>query len=73
MGLSDYFKSIPVMDADQVRDYIKGKNPDEYNLIDVRQLKEYEAEHLPGARLIPLGELESRTDEIDPEKPVIIY
>lgn len=73
MGLSDYFKSISIMNTDQVSEFIKGKNPDEYNLIDVRQLKEYEGEHLPGARLIPLDELESRTDEIDPEKPVIAY
>ena len=73
MGLSDYFKRIATMNTDQVRDFIQGKNPDEYNLIDVRQLKEYEGYHLPGARLIPLDELESRITEIDPEKPVITY
>jgi rhodanese-related sulfurtransferase len=73
MGLSDYFKSIPTREADQVKDYLRGKKPDEFNLIDVRQLKEYEREHIPGSQLIPLGELESRIDEIDPEKPTITY
>lgn len=41
--------------------------------LDVRQPKEYEKEHLPGAKLIPLGELDKRLNELDPEKVTIIY
>jgi rhodanese-related sulfurtransferase len=73
MGLKDYFKSIDTMTADEVRSFLKGKNPDDFNIIDVRQPQEYEQEHLPGAQLIPLGELESRISEIDPDKPTIAY
>jgi len=31
-----------------------------YRLVDVRQPDEYEAAHIPGARLLPLPELEAR-------------
>lgn len=41
--------------------------------LDVRQPKEYARGHLPGAKLIPLGELEDRLGELDRGKPVIIY
>jgi len=41
--------------------------------VDVRTPKEYEEEHLPGARLIPVGELESRWKELDRNKPTITY
>ena len=52
---------------------MKEKNPDEYNLVDVRQPKEYERGHLPGGKLIPLGELKDRLSEVDPNKPTIVY
>ncbi len=32
----------------------------EYLLLDVRQSEEYEARHIPGATLIPLGELAAK-------------
>lgn len=34
-------------------------------LLDVRQPEEYAAQHIPGATLIPLGELPGRIDEIE--------
>jgi rhodanese-related sulfurtransferase len=52
---------------------MREKNHDEYNLLDVRQPKEYEGGHLPGAKLIPLGELKDRLSEVDPNKPTIVY
>ena len=46
-----------------------------YNVIflDVRQPKEYAAGHLPGAKLLPLGELDNRLDELPRDKPTVIY
>lgn len=73
MGVLDFFKTIPTMTADEVRQFLSRKRPDEYNLVDVRQPKEYEREHIPGANLIPLAELKGRINEIDPEKPTIVY
>jgi len=73
MGVMDYFKSVPSMTADEVRQFLVEKHPDEYNLVDVRQPVEYEGDHIPGANLIPMSELKHRLDEIDPEKPTIAY
>ncbi|MBE9520991.1 MAG: hypothetical protein IME97_07665 [Proteobacteria bacterium] len=73
MGVMDYFKSVPTMTAEEVRKFLTGKNPDEYNLVDVRQPKEYEGDHIPGANLIPMAELNERLNEIDPDKPTIAY
>jgi rhodanese-related sulfurtransferase len=41
--------------------------------LDVRQPKEYEGGHLPGAKLLPLGDLDQRLAELDAEKPIVIY
>ena len=73
MGVLDYFKSIPTMSADEVRKFLSERKPDEYNLVDVRQPREYEGNHLPGANLIPMAELKNRINEIDPAKPTIVY
>ena len=73
MSIKDYFKPVPAWDAEAVRKFMDEHDPEEYNLIDVRQPKEYESEHIPGAVLVPLGELESKLDEFDPEKPTIAY
>lgn len=45
----------------------------EFLLLDVRQPEEYAAEHIPGATLIPLGELEARQGELDRDKKIITY
>ena len=49
MGIADYFKPVRSMTAEEARAFMKDKNPDDYNLIDVRQPKEYERGHLAGA------------------------
>lgn len=41
--------------------------------LDVRQPREYENGHLPGAKLVPLGELEFRLEELPRETPTVIY
>jgi rhodanese-related sulfurtransferase/rubrerythrin len=41
--------------------------------LDVRQPSEYQEEHIPGAKLIPLPDLNDRQKEIDREKPMIVY
>ena len=46
------------------------RSQNEFNLIDVRQPKEYESNHIPGYKLIPISELDKRLDEIDPSKPI---
>jgi rhodanese-related sulfurtransferase len=73
MSILDYFKPVSTWPAERVRQFLKEKNPEEYNLVDVRTPKEYEEGHLPGARLIPVGELADRLSELDPLKTTIAY
>ena len=73
MGLMDYIRPVPTMTANEAKEYLDAHNPKEYNLIDVRQPVEYDNGHLPGAQLIPAGDLLSHLDDIDPNKPTITY
>ena len=73
MSVIDYFKPAPTMTAPQVRDLLDRYDPGEVNLVDVRQPGEYEGQHIPGAILIPIGELEDRVKELDPAKPTVAY
>lgn len=41
-------------------------------LVDVREPVEHAEEHIDGAKLIPLGELEKRIGEIDSNVPVVV-
>ena len=73
MSVLDYFKPVSTWSAEKIREFLNQKSQEEYNLIDVRQPEEYEIRHLPGAQLIPVGELPNRLAELDPNKPTIVY
>lgn len=73
MGIVNYFKRVDSLSAEQTREFLSDKTPGDYNLIDVRQPGEYEKGHIPGAYLIPVGELRDRIEEIDRNKPTITY
>jgi rhodanese-related sulfurtransferase len=73
MGIKDYFRPVATLAPTKIRSLLDEKKPGEYNLVDVRQPEEYEGGHLPGAELIPVGELEKRLNELDPSKPTIAY
>lgn len=73
MTVRDYFRPVETMTAEQVRRFLDKHDPAEYNLVDVRQHGEYQQEHLPGARLISVGDLADRLSELDPAKPTITY
>lgn len=73
MGILDYFKPVTSMTAAEVKKFMKERDISEFNLIDVRQPREYERGHIPGAKLIPVGELHERLGELDPDKPTITY
>ncbi|AZV43339.1 sulfurtransferase [Peribacillus asahii] len=48
------------------------ENSEKLNLIDVREVDEVQAGHIPGITNIPLGLLEFRTHELDKNKPYIM-
>jgi rhodanese-related sulfurtransferase len=73
MNILNYFKPVLTMSAEKVRNFLEKRKLGDYNLVDVRTPKEYEQGHLPGARLIPVGEISKRLEELDPNKPTILY
>jgi rhodanese-related sulfurtransferase len=73
MGILDYFKPVSTWPAEKVKKFLAQESPQAYNLVDVRTPKEYQGGHLPGARLIPIPELENRLAELDPKKPTVTY
>jgi len=73
MSVLDYFKPVSTWSAEKIREFLSQECQEEYNLVDVREPKEYEQGHLPGAQLIPVGKLPDRLRELDPNKPTIVY
>ena len=73
MGIFDLFKKAPSISAAEVHTYIQERQPLEYCLLDVRQPAEYQEGHLPGAKLLPIGQLQGCMSELDREKPLIVY
>ncbi len=61
------------MSPDEVKGFMAEHPFDEYQLLDVRQVKEYEKSHLPGSMLIPVKELTERMGELDRTKPTFVY
>ena len=62
--------SISWEEANQLVEKAPGR---EVVFLDVRQPKEYAQGHLPGAKLIPLGDLDSRIEELGQDTPIVIY
>ncbi len=46
---------------------------DQFTLVDVREPYEYQIARIPGANLIPLGELPKRLHELDPEADIVAH
>ncbi len=59
---------VPEVDLDQLDAARGGGAP----VIDVRQPDEYEAGHVPGARLIPLNEVPTRMGEVPADGTVYV-
>ena len=60
--------AVPEIDVDMLALRRDAGEP----VIDVREPDEYEDEHVPGAILIPLGDLADRVDEVPRDRPVLI-
>lgn len=61
------------MTAAEFRNYVKSKTEADYLIIDVRQESEYELGHIPGAKLMPLSEVEAKLFSLPAERDLIFY
>ena len=73
MKWKSFFKKVSSMEPEVAKAFIKARSAVDFQLLDVRQPKEYENEHLPGARLIPLKQLPEKFTSLDPKKPLLVY
>ena len=60
--------SVPEIDVDELDQARTAGAP----IIDVRQPDEYDSGHVPGARLIPLGEVATRVTEVPRDGPAYV-
>jgi len=68
-----YLTPVKSIDFNETKAMIDQSQGDGVILLDVRQPKEYKQAHIPGATLIPLPELGDRLDEVDRDRPTLIY
>jgi len=73
MNWKSLFAKSENISPEETRNLLEKYPPESFQLLDVRQPKEYEQAHIPGARLIPLGDLPQRLDELHRDKEVIVY
>ncbi len=60
---------VPGIDVGQLQQRLEAE-PAPF-LLDVREPWEYREGHVPGAQLIPLGELEQRVNEVPRDRPIL--
>lgn len=67
------FAPVRTLDSDQVKAFIAEHEEGTFTLLDVRQPPEYEEFHIPGAKLVPLPQLNELHGDLDAHKPTIAY
>ena len=63
--------AIPTMSAPELKRKMDACEP--FELIDVREPFEYEIARIDGAKLIPLGEIAERVNELQRERPIVVH
>src|SRR5207253_7373763 len=64
-------EAIPTMSAPELKRKMDACEP--FELIDVREPFEYEIARINGAKLIPLGEISERLNELSGERPIVVH
>ncbi|RZW19445.1 MAG: hypothetical protein EX260_07590 [Desulfobulbaceae bacterium] len=73
LNYSLFREKIESISSERTEKIVSSREFDQFQLVDVRQPREYAKGHLPGARSIPLGELAKRSSELDENKYIIMY
>ena len=60
---------VPTVQVDELRQRLQEQPPP--FVLDVRERWEYAEGHVPGAWLLPLGELEERIGEVPADRPIL--
>jgi phage shock protein E len=68
----DSAAEFDLADTVNVQTVASVKDQDNVYLLDVREQSEYDAGHIPGVTLIPMGEVANRLAEIPTDKEVIV-
>src|SRR5881227_2272454 len=63
--------SVPGISVQQLKDKMDASNT--FELIDVREPFEFEIARIDGAKLIPLGEISERLNELSGERPIVVH
>src|ERR1700719_3996233 len=72
--LAEAAANVPFMSLAGLESRVAGA-PQELLILDVRERDDYEAGHIPGARLLPRGQLELRVNQElpDPTRRIVAY
>jgi rhodanese-related sulfurtransferase/rubrerythrin len=73
MRWKQFITPVESLDAEGLREFMDKHREGTYTLLDVRQPGEYEESRIPGAKLIPLPELNERLEELPGQEPIIAY
>ncbi len=73
MRWKQFFTPVKSFKEDEAKNFLTNTPSENFTLLDVRQPAEYQSGHIAGAKLIPLGDLGNRINEIDADKPTIVY
>lgn len=72
LGLPITSGDVKDIEAQELNNLIESGNGNRPMVVDVREPWEYQQGHIPGSKLIPLGDVARRLDELDPETPIAV-
>jgi len=73
VGENDLSGYAPLVSAEELRRLLAGPEAGRPVVLDVRNLGEFEAGHLVGAKNIPVDELRFRLDEVPRDRPIVVH
>jgi|SRR5690606_34700416 len=71
-GATEVEETIEIPEVSLADFQARVENGDSLNILDVREQEEYDEAHIPGVKHIPLGEVESRMNELDQNEEIYI-
>jgi rhodanese-related sulfurtransferase len=69
----EYFERRGALEAVEGEELVRRVRSGEVTVLDVRPVEEYRAGHIPGARSVPISELQDRLHELPKDLDVVAY